>query len=405
MWECQLSWRFCLLASACLSTTACSSNSIEANAKEAAAPTIPVVAVAQAAPAPLSRDLAISGEFRPYQAVDVHAKVAGYLKEIRVDVGSRVSAGQTLATLEVPEMRDDAAQAVAARNRTNAEVQRARQELEQAQAGLNIAKLSADRLTAVNKREPGLIAQQELDEANARRQSADAHVAAAKANLQAALDQVEGAKAAEQRTRTMNDYSRIVAPFSGVVTKRYADTGAMIQAGTASQSQAMPLVRIAQVDRLRLVLPVPESAVPQLKPGRPVEVKVPAIGKTFHGAVARSSSEVQLATRTMDVEVDVPNSTGELVPGMIAEVMLTLDQRSDALAIPPQAVTLRDGKRYVLRVAPGGALEERQIELGIEQANKVEVRHGLSAGDMVVIGNRSQLKPGQKVEAKVAQVG
>lgn len=371
----------------------------------AAPPENTVVAVARVTPDAISRDVLLSGEFRAYQAVDVHAKVAGYLRKIQVDVGDRVRAGQLLAVLELPEMRDDLAQAAAVRQRSAAEVNRAQQELARMESGLKIARLSSDRLAAVNQKEPGLIAQQELDEALARQQTAEAQVAAARAALAAAQEAVAVSQAGERRARTMTDYSQITAPFSGVITKRYADTGAMIQAGTASQTQAMPLVRVAQIDRLRLVLPVPESLVPRMRVGTPVEVRVPSLDKTIRGTVARLTADVQLATRTMDVEVDVPNPSGTLVPGMIAEINVTLDRHQKALTIPPQAVTIRDAKRYVLVVNQAGLLEERAVQAGLETSTQVEVKQGLTEGELVVIGNRSQLRAGQRVEPKVAKVG
>src|SRR5262249_55146492 len=151
--------------------------------------------------ADLSREIVLTGEFRPYQAIDLHAKIAGYLKQITVDVGDRVTAGQLLATLEIPEMRDELAHAAATIQRAAAEVQRAQRELEDAETTRKLAELSYFRLSGVNKTEPGLVAQQELDVALARQQSAAQRVAAARAALTAAEQQVEISKTAEQRTR------------------------------------------------------------------------------------------------------------------------------------------------------------------------------------------------------------
>ena len=341
----------------------------------------------------------VTGEFRPYQVIDVHAKVAGYLKKISVDVGDRVKAGQVLATLEIPEMRDELAQSTAELGRSSAEESRARGDLERAQSNAALVDLSYKRLTSVNKSEPGLIAQQEIDEALARKQSADAQVSAAKAALAAATQEIGVSKAKGQRTQTMSDYSKIAAPFSGMITKRFADTGAMIQAGTAAN--ALPLVRLAQIDRLRMVLPVPESVVGQVKIGAALDIKVPSLGKTFTGRVSRFTGDVQTATRTMDVEVDVPNPGGILIPGMYAEAVLTLKRHNRALTIPIQAIAGKDGKYSVMVVSPAGILQSRPIQTDIETATKVEVTSGLSADELVVVGDKSRLKPGQKVEAKV----
>ena len=209
-----------------------------AHADTSASTSPPVVAVARATPADLTRSVMLTAEFRPFQEIEVHAKVAGYVKQIMVDVGDRVTAGQTLAILEVPEMSDDVARAQASSKRSEAEVQHAKDELAQAQAGYDAAHLTYQRLFDVNKQRPNLVAQQEIDDARAKDLAAEAGVSAAKSALAAAQQQVQVSQVDQQRTNTMLAYSRITAPFAGVISKRYADTGAMIQAGTASQTQA-----------------------------------------------------------------------------------------------------------------------------------------------------------------------
>jgi len=337
--------------------------------------------------------------------IDVHAKVAGYLKRINVDVGDRVQAGQILATLEVPEMKDDLAHAAATIKRGASDVLFAQRELQNAQTNASLADLSYNRLANVNKNDPGLIAQQELDEALARKQSTEQKVAAARAALASAEQQVEISKTTEQHARTMSDYTQITAPFSGVITKRFADTGAMIQAGTASQSQAMPLVRLAQIDRLRLIIPVPESVVPNIRLGAAVMVRVASLGKAFPGTVARYSKDVLLSTKTMETEIDVPNPGWALTPGMNADVVLTLEKHANALTVPVQSLTLRDGARFVMVVNPQGAIEERPIKVGIETPAQVEVLSGVARDELVIVGNRSQLRAGQKVEPKLGGIG
>lgn len=212
------------------------------------------------------------------------------------------------------------------------------------------------------------------------------------------------AEAEQARTKTIFEYTQVTAPFTGVVTKRYADTGSMIQAGTASQTQAMPVVRLSQNSLLRLILPVPESAVPTVHVGQPVEVKVPSLNRTFPGKVVRFADKLNLSTRTMDTEVDVPNPDLVLIPGMYATVNLTLQQRNDALAIPLTAIGGSDQKPTVFLVRPDGTVEERAVTLGLETANRVEVRAGLSEGDLVVIGSRNQIHPGQQVSPKLVEM-
>jgi RND family efflux transporter MFP subunit len=360
------------------------------------------VAVSRVERRELAREVVIAAEFRPYQEIDVHAKVAGYVKKMFVDVGDRVRQGQLLATLEVPELADDLARATAARRRSNAELARARDELARTESAHTAAHLSYARLAGVLKSRPNLVAQQEVDDALARDRVAEAQVSAAKAALTAAQHQVQVSEADEGKVRTLMAYSQITAPFAGVVTRRYADTGAMIQAGTASQTQAMPVVRLSQNQTLRLVIPVPESAVPYIHNGAPIEVRVPTLGRSFVGRVARFSGDVQFSTRTMDTEVDVPNPDLVLMPGMFAEALLTLDRKTDALAVPIEAVPSAAKNPAVLVVTAQNRLEQRAVRLGIETPTHYEVLEGLKPDDLVVLSARGRYRAGQLVAPVLA---
>jgi RND family efflux transporter MFP subunit len=381
---------FLLVGSSCNRTT-------KVEARAPAPGEIQTVAVAKVSREELSHGIVLTAEFRPFQEVDVMAKVSGYVKEIKVDVGDRVQQGQLLAILEIPEMIDDLTRARAAVERSSAEVGRAKDEIQRAESAHNIAHLSYDRLAAVSKQRPGLVAQQEIDDAHGKDLVSEAQLAGAKSSFTAAMQQVDVNKAELDKVNTLHAYTRVTAPFAGVITKRYADTGSMIQAGTASQTQAMPVVRLSQNNLLRLILPAPESVVPQVRVGGAVDVKVPSLGRLFPGKVARFSGRVQPATRTMDTEVDVPNPNLVLIPGMYAEVNLTLDRRYDALAAPVSAI---DSDGGVMVVTSKGKVEARKVSLGLETSNLVEIRSGLQEGDLVVIGNRSSLQPGQQVNPK-----
>ena len=378
------------------------------NASAASAPEPPTVAVARAKTQDMSRDVVLTAEFKPFQEIDVMAKVAGYIKQIQVDAGDRVSQGQLLATLEIPEMADDLNRANAAVERSQADVARANDELQRAQSAHEISHISYQRLAAVSDKRPGLVAQEEIDDAHSKDLVSEAQVSAAKSALASAKEQVRVNQAELQKVKTLMDYTRVTAPFTGVITKRYADTGSMIQAGTASQTQAMPVVRLSENSLLRLILPVPESAVPTVHIGQPVEVRVPTLNRSFPGRVARFADKLSLATRTMDTEVDVPNPSLVLIPGMFAEVNLTLAQHRAVVAVPIIAVD-RDTSETsrqaaggrVLLVTPNHLVEVRRVSLGIEGAHDVEVSSGLNEGDMVVISGRSNLQPGEEVRPKV----
>ena len=378
-----------LAASSCTKTT-----------KAEAPAEVPTVAVAKASIEDLSHALVLTAEFKPFQEIDVMAKVAGYVKKIYVDVGDRVGTGQLLATLEIPEMGDDITRAQASVERSSSEVTRAKDEVQRAESAHQMTHVAYERISTVSKKRPGLVAQQEIDDARGRDLVSEAQVSAAKSALDSAVQQVNMNKADQGRTKTMFEYTRVTAPFAGVITKRYADTGSMIQAGTASQTQAMPLVKLSQNSLLRLILPVPESAVPRVHVGQQVEVRVPTLDRNFPGKVARFSEKVQASTRTMETEVDVPNASLLLIPGMYAEVNLTMERRDKALAIPLAAA----GQSKVMVVTADNRVQLREVKLGIETANFVEVRSGLKEGELVVIGNTGGLQPGQHVKPKITNM-
>jgi RND family efflux transporter MFP subunit len=394
-------------AAACL--TASCSKQAPVHASDSQAADIPTVAVAKVSTEDLSHGLVLTAEFKPFQEVDVMAKVAGFVKQINVDVGDRVKQGQLLATLEIPEMADDLRRADAAVVRARAEVTRAQDEQRRAESVHSIAHLSFQRISTVAEKKPGLVAQQEIDEAQSRDLVTEAQVAATKSALAAAQEQVNVNSADTQKVKTLMDYTRVTAPFTGVITRRYADTGSMIQAGTASQTQAMPVVKLSENSLLRLILPVPESAVPTVHIGQQVEVRVPTLNRSFPGRVARFAEKVSVATRTMDTEVDVPNPSLILIPGMYAEVNLTLDRRNKVLALPVMAVDMDNSDSepgaaqtgQVMIVTPNNRVEKRKVTLGIESSNNVEIRSGLNEGDSVVLSGRATLQPGQEVRPKV----
>ena len=366
---------------------------------------VPTVAVVQATRADLSTDLVLTAEFEPFQEIDVMAKVSGYIKNINVDIGDRVKERQLLATLEIPEMQDDLTRAAASLDEANADLAAARDELLRAQSTHDMAHLSYSRVLDVSKKEPGLVPQQEVDEAHSRDLVAEAQVSGAKSRITASEQRIRVSQAEQSRVRTLYQYATITAPFAGVVTKRYANNGSLIQAGTASQSQAMPVVRLSENGLLRLALPVPESAVPLIHLGERVDVRVSALHRSFPGRVARFSDKVEEATRTMKTEVDVPNPTLVLVPGMYAEVDLVTEERKHVLTVPVEAVDGSGSSARVFTVQPSGIIQIVPVSLGIETARQIEIRSGdLKEGDDVVVGSRAGLKDGNKVQPKVIRL-
>lgn len=361
-------------------------------------------AVASVEQVPLTEVLSVAGEFIPYQETELHAKVAGYIRKITVDIGDPVKAGQVLATLEVPELTADVQGAAAKVRHSESEITRAESELQRVQADHSALHAASLRLQEAAAARPGLVAQQELDDAVAKDRASEAQTQVARAALAAARQQVDVSKADLNHYTSLADYSHITAPFSGIVTWRYADAGALIQAGT-SNAGSMPVVKVAEIDELRLRLPVPESLAANVHPGDSADVLVQATGEHFTGKIRRETGALDLATRTEQVEVDVENRNHKLTPGMYAQVRLTVQSSPNALSVPVQAVARESGSASVYVVDASNRVQKKSIQTGIETADRVEVRSGLNAGDRVIVGNLSSYQNGQVVTPEAAKTG
>ena len=322
----------------------------------------------------LSKIVPIPAEFRPYVEVELHAKVSGYLDKMNVDFGDRVKAGQLLATIEVPELHDELNNALAVERR--------------AEADFTNAHLIYTRLEAVNHDHPNLIAEQDIDTATARDLAAEAAVGAAQADA--------------GKYRTLVGYTRITAPFDGVITHRYVDPGALVEAGTATEN-TQPLLEISDNYHLRLDFYVSEDYVKDISIGNTVSGSIVSMGgKPFSGKITRSSRKVNLDTRTMATEIEVANPDLTLVPGMYVNLALPVERRERALSIPIQAVPPgQTSNVYVINRQ--NEIEERPVTLGLETPNRFEVVSGLKEGELVLMGSRSQFSAGEKVVPKVIE--
>lgn len=352
----------------------------------------------------LGRELTLSSELVPFQEIDVYAKESGYVQKLLVDYGTHVKAGQIMATLEIPELQALLEEDQAEIKSANDQVVRSEHELKRYEAQYRALHLEYTRLDGVFESQPGIVAQQEIDDAQGKDLAAQSQVDAGQASLSAAQSQMAAAKAKLAHDQTLFDYSKITAPFAGVVTERYANLGTLMQAGTGSSTQAMPLVQLSQDDLFRLVIPVPEGYVRYIRVDDPVNVRVPSLNRTFPGKVARFSVDVRADTRTMHTEVDVPNPQHVLLPGLYAEADLSLDRKENVPTVPVQALNHEHGKTTVLVVNGDGRIEDREVELGLETSGDAEVMSGLNEGAQVVVSDRSGLKPGQKVHPQVVAV-
>src|ERR1700756_4981297 len=307
------------------------------------------VAVVKVVRKTLKTDSTLQAEFIPYQDILIHAKVSGYVSMIRVDIGDRVKQGELLATLEVPELQDNI-------NKAKAGLSATEQEIARAQANYDNLHQIYGRLHQVVKAHPNLIAQQDLDTAMSRQE----------------------AQAELGRLNTLAGYEKITAPFDGIITKRFADLGSLIQMGTSSNTQALPLVELAQDDLLRLRFPVPEAQTPFIENGLQVQVTIPTLNKTFVGKIVRSAWDISRSTRTMTTEVDVKNPDGRIKAGMYAAVKLPLTQAKNVLVVPLQALSSGDNPSVFVS-SKDGKLEERLVKTGLRTATEAEVTDGLSA--------------------------
>jgi len=350
----------------------------------------------------LDSTLTVAGQFEAYQEVDLHAKVSGYIRWIKVDIGDRVRQGEVLADLEVPELQDQLEGAQAEVRHSQSEIGRAQSEIVSAQADYTALHAAYTRLLQASQQRPGLIAEQELDDARSKDQESKAQIEVAKASLNSMEQQLGISRADSHRVQTLANYEQIISPFTGVVTMRYADTGSLIQAGTASDTQSMPVVRVAQSDLLRLRMPVPENDVPYIHVGGEVQIKVNATGRTFTGKIVRFSRALDTNTRTMLTEVDVPNPDLVLSPGMYAETTIQLQQKNDTLVLPAEAVVQNGDHTYVLVVDSTNHVERRNVTLGIETANQTEILSGLRAGERVIAAGQAEYQSGQVVTPHAA---
>lgn len=344
--------------------------------------------------------LTLAGAFKPFQDVDIHVKVAGYIKAIYVDVGSHVKEGQTMAVLEVPELAAELTGADAAVRRAKEEIRRAQGDVDRAKSGYAAAHAMYVRLSQAAEQRPGLVAQQDVDNAQAKDLEGAAQVSSTQAALDAAQQALDVALADQKKYQALSDYTRITAPFTGVVTIRYADTGTLIAAGTNESAQAQPVVRLAQISVLRLVLPIPESIAAGIRIGDPIKVHVQALNQDYVGKVSRFADSLDEQTRTMHTEIDFQNPDGKLLPGMYVEASVPPAVRTAVLTVPLEAVEMNGENGTVLVANPQNVLEERNIKLGLVGSTRVEVVSGLSEGERVVIGSRNEFRKGMKITPK-----
>lgn len=362
----------------------------------------PHVGVVRVVRKDLSSNLQIASELLPFQEVDVYAKVSGYIQKMYVDWGTHVRKGQILAVLEIPELQQQLEVDEASVLRSEHDLARAREDLSQAESKYAVADLTYKRLATVLQTRPGLVAQEEVDVADGKDLEAKAGASGAKAAVSASDQALAMSKAALEKDKALYAYSRITAPFDGVVTAITAYTGALLPAGTSSNKGDQALCHLSQNDLLRLVIPLPERAVGDVHLGDNVAVQVSNSGQTFQGKIVRFSGQIDTQTRTMHTEVNVPNPKYQLIPGTYATVEIPLHSVRNVLTVASQAVQA-SGVTHgsVLVVNTSSRIEKRDVTLGLQTATDAEILSGLKENEMVLFGEQSQYKPGELVAPKV----
>jgi RND family efflux transporter MFP subunit len=362
-----------------------------------AAPGPPAAEVALVQRGDIDQVLTLAGQFQPYQVVDVHPKVSGFIRHIYVDIGDRVRQGQSIAVLEVPELKAQLQGTVSEVARSSDEIVRAQHEVRRAESTHSALRADYQRLLDTSKAQPGLVAEQELDDAQAKALSSAAEVDAAKAALAAAQKGMEVSSADNARVSALEDYTNVVAPLDGVIIWRYADTGALIQAGVSSNDQDLPIVKLAEANVMRLRLPVPESYVRYVHIGDPVKVRVDALNRAFTGKIVRFTRELNFETRTMETEVDVDNPGLAIDSGMYANALMRLNHADQVLTVPVGAIILHGDQEQLYVLDAGNHVEIRDAQVGIRGSQLAEIQSGVNAGERVILAAQAKYIQGEAV--------
>jgi len=353
---------------------------------------LPRVNTATARLAPPENDLLLPGNITPLMEASLNARADGYLKKRYVDFGDQVKAGQVLAEIEAPELDQQVQQAQASLSQVQAALSRAEHQLTQSSSNLQLAKVTVDRWRTLADR--GVVSKQEFDQRNADFAAQQAGVESAQADVRAAQDNIRASQANLDRLRNLQSYEKVTAPFSGVITARNLDVGALI-----STTGSTPLFRMAQIEVLRIIIEVPETDAPSIKTGQPALVTVQELpGMKFEGKVTRTANSLDANTRTLMTEVQVLNRKAVLMPNMFAQVRFTGVQTTPVVLVPGDAVVVRSNGTLVAKLAEGNRIHFQAIEVGRDHGKELEVVSGLQGGDRVVLNPTDEVREGIAVE-------
>jgi RND family efflux transporter MFP subunit len=334
--------------------------SLNSSAKSAA--TTPV-AVVRALPSSSAGEILLPGNIQAYLETPIYARTNGYLKKWYFDIGARVKAGQLLADIDTPEIDQELRQSQAAE--------------QQAQANLDLAKITADRWVELLKSDG--VSQQEVDQNVSAYKARQADLLAAEANV--------------HRLKDLQSFKEVIAPFSGIVTVRSVDVGALIQNGNSVQ-----LFRMAQTNLLRIYVGVPQVYSRSMVAGVPADLQIPEFPRrTFPGKVVRTAGSIDPASRTLLTEVQVPNPTGELLPGAYATVNFHLKLVEPPLMIPSNTLIFRSKGSQVAVVTPQGTVQLKTVVIGRDLGTSMEVLSGIDSNDAIVLNPPDSIGDGDVV--------
>jgi membrane fusion protein (multidrug efflux system) len=369
-----------------LGTIACGRGGATPPAK--ASTTAPVmIDVVRVVEQPLNVPLSLPAELTPYLSVAIYPKVTGFVKTVRVDRGTRVRAGDLIATLEAPEL-------LAQRSEAQSKLQEAEGQLAAVRSKADADQSTSDKLKAASAT-PGVVAGNDVLIAEKAAQASQNQVDAGQQN-------VEAARQAMNAIRDTEGYLQVTAPFEGVVTERNIHPGALV--GPASGSDAtVPMVRLVQNTRLRLVVPVPEAYTAEIKVGTRIPFSVAAYpGQTWSGTVARIAEAIDVNTRTMAVELDVPNKSARLAPGTFCQVRWPVRRPEPSLFVPSGSVAATTDRIFVVRIV-GGKAEWVDVKTGLTSGPLIEVFGDLRAGDEIASRGTDEMRPGTDVRARATK--
>lgn len=361
---------------------------------DSAAKELPAVTVIGVERSAASGTLVLPGNIEAVTEAPVLARASGYIKRRYVDIGDRVKAGQLLAEIEAPEVDQQVNQARATLDQARAALEQANANVLQGRAQEQLAQVTAERWKALQAK--GVVSRQENDTYQSQSTAAQANVSALEKAVTAAQSNIAAAQANLSRLTELQSYMSVRAPFAGVITVRNVDVGALV-----SEANTL-LFRIAQNDRLRIYVNVPQSEADSVHVGQTARLLISDLSAhPFTGSVTRTSNSLDPATRTLLTEVQVSNSDGRLLPGMYAQVDLTTPRKNPPLLIPGDTLVVRGNGPQVGVVGPDHVVHFQRLQLGRDYGDKIEVLSGLEAGQQVVVNPGDTVQEGVKVNPQL----